>query len=101
MNLSKSARAEFGKLGRKHGGKGGVNRAAALTPERRQEIARKAAQARWAKKEQAENKGMMTVDDLLGAMKHAETIKPLADEIGISVVQTAELLERWAKSGAK
>lgn len=37
-------------LGRRGGLKGGKARAAALTPERRREIARKAAAARWAKK---------------------------------------------------
>ena len=35
--------------GRKGGLKGGTSRAAALTPERRSAIAKKAAQARWAK----------------------------------------------------
>ena len=39
-------------LGRRGGAKGGPARAAALDPERRKEIARKAAAARWAKKEQ-------------------------------------------------
>ena len=37
------------KLGRLGGLKGGVARAAKLTPDRRTEIARKAAQARWGK----------------------------------------------------
>jgi len=37
-------------LGRKGGQKGGKARAAKLTPEQRSEAARKAAQARWAKK---------------------------------------------------
>lgn len=36
-------------LGRLGGKKGGASRAKKLTPERRREIARKAAQARWAK----------------------------------------------------
>jgi hypothetical protein len=36
-------------LGRKGGLKGGKARAAKLTPERRREIAKKAAQARWKK----------------------------------------------------
>lgn len=36
-------------LGRKGGAKGGPARAAALTPERRKEIAKKAVAARWAK----------------------------------------------------
>ena len=34
-------------LGRKGGKKGGIARAKSLSPERRQEIARKAAKARW------------------------------------------------------
>lgn len=38
-------------LGRKGGLKGGAARAARLTPERRSEIAKKAAAARWARKE--------------------------------------------------
>lgn len=37
-------------LGRKGGLKGGKVRASKLTPERRSEIAKKAAQARWANK---------------------------------------------------
>ena len=37
-------------LGRKGGLKGGKARAAALTPKRRSEIAKKAAKARWHKK---------------------------------------------------
>jgi hypothetical protein len=37
-------------LGRKGGKKGGPARAEALTPERRREIAKKAAETRWAKK---------------------------------------------------
>jgi hypothetical protein len=41
-----SAMAELGKKG---GAKGGVARAAALTPAERSEIARKAADKRWAK----------------------------------------------------
>jgi hypothetical protein len=46
-----------GKIGGRKGGKlGGPARAAKLTPERRAEIARKAAQARWAKGEN--QKGM-------------------------------------------
>lgn len=39
-------------LGRKGGKKGGKARAAALTPEQRSEIARKAAAKRWADKNQ-------------------------------------------------
>lgn len=41
-------------LGRKGGKKGGAARAAALTPERRAEIARKAAAARWSKQAETE-----------------------------------------------
>ncbi len=40
-------------LGRKGGKKGGAARAAALTPERRREIAQKAVAARWANKNPA------------------------------------------------
>jgi hypothetical protein len=40
----------FAKLGRKGGLKGGNARAKKLTPEQRSESARKAVQARWAKK---------------------------------------------------
>jgi hypothetical protein len=36
--------------GRRDGAKGGIARAAKLSPEQRSEIARKAAQARWASK---------------------------------------------------
>jgi hypothetical protein len=39
-------------LGRLGGRKGGKARAAKLSPERRREIAEKAAEARWAKKRQ-------------------------------------------------
>lgn len=37
-------------IGKRGGQKGGPARAAALTPERRSEIAKKAAKKRWAKK---------------------------------------------------
>ncbi len=40
-------------LGRKGGKKGGPARAAALTPERRREIAQQAVAARWAKSDRA------------------------------------------------
>jgi hypothetical protein len=43
------AAVELGRLGGKKGGKA---RAEKLSPERRKEIARKAAKARWAKKKQ-------------------------------------------------
>ena len=39
-------------LGRRGGRKGGPARARKLSPERRREIARKAAEARWAKRRQ-------------------------------------------------
>jgi hypothetical protein len=45
------AAVELGRLG---GRKGGKARAEKLSPERRREIARKAAEARWAKKRQQE-----------------------------------------------
>jgi hypothetical protein len=48
--LSPELRAYFAKLGKKGGGKGGTARAANMTPEQRSEAARKAVQARWAKK---------------------------------------------------
>ncbi len=41
-------------LGRRGGLKGGKARAEKLSPERRKEIAREAAKARWAKKRQQE-----------------------------------------------
>lgn len=46
LYLELSVKAQAGKLG---GLKGGKARADALTPERRKEIARKAAKTRWAK----------------------------------------------------
>jgi hypothetical protein len=45
------AAVELGRLG---GRKGGRARAKKLSPERRREIAKKAAEARWAKKRQQE-----------------------------------------------
>jgi hypothetical protein len=42
------------KLGKKGGKKGGPARAAAMTPQERSESARKAVQARWAKRKKAE-----------------------------------------------
>jgi len=42
------------RLGQRGGKKGGKARAEKLTPEQRSEIARKAANARWAKKRQQE-----------------------------------------------
>jgi len=43
-------REYLSKLGKKGGKKGGLARAAAMTPEQRSESARKAVTARWAKK---------------------------------------------------
>lgn len=43
--------SEMAKLGREGGLKGGSARAAALSPERRSEISRKAAEKRWGKGE--------------------------------------------------
>jgi hypothetical protein len=40
----------FAKIGKKGGKKGGAVRASRMTPEERTESARKAVQARWAKK---------------------------------------------------
>jgi len=49
-NLISEVMREMGKKGGKAaGGKGGRKRMAALTAEERKELARKAAQARWAK----------------------------------------------------
>jgi hypothetical protein len=45
--------AYLAKLGRKGGKKGGPARAAAMTAEQRSESARKAVNARWAKKKKA------------------------------------------------
>ena len=43
-------RAYLAKLGKKGGKRGGPARAAAMTPEQRSEAARKAVNARWAKR---------------------------------------------------
>jgi hypothetical protein len=51
MAEEKNPAVELGRLG---GRKGGKARAAKLSPERRREIAKKAAEARWAKKRQQE-----------------------------------------------
>lgn len=49
---------EMGKRGGKAGGKkGGTARMAALTPEERKELARKAIRARWAKARKKKQKG--------------------------------------------
>jgi general stress protein YciG len=47
--ISKVMREMGRKGGKAAGGKGGKARMAALTPEQRKELARKAAQARWAR----------------------------------------------------
>ncbi len=48
--LSKQMRAYFSKLGKKGGKKGGQARAAKMTPKERSDSARKAVEARWAKR---------------------------------------------------
>jgi hypothetical protein len=48
--MPKDFRDYLSKIGRKGGLKGGVARAAKLTPEERSESARKAVRARWNKK---------------------------------------------------
>ena len=52
--LPPELREYFAKLGRKGGLKGGNARAKKLTPEQRSESARRAVQARWAKKKAKE-----------------------------------------------
>ena len=52
--LPPDIREYFSKMGKKGGPKGGHARAAKLTPEQRSESARKAVQARWAKKKAGE-----------------------------------------------
>jgi hypothetical protein len=47
-------REYLAKLGKKGGKKGGPARAAAMTPEQRSESARKAVNARWAKKKKSD-----------------------------------------------
>jgi hypothetical protein len=49
--IPKLVKDYLSRQGKRTGRKGGLKRAAGLTPERRSEIARKAANARWAKKE--------------------------------------------------
>jgi hypothetical protein len=51
--LSAEVRAYFSKLGKKGGKKGGVARAAVMSPQQRQESARIAVLARWAKTKEA------------------------------------------------
>lgn len=48
--LSTDLRAHFAAMGRRGGLKGGLARAASLTPEQRREIALKANRARWGKR---------------------------------------------------
>jgi|ERR1700674_2281831 hypothetical protein len=77
-------------LGRKGGKKGGPARAARLTPEQRSESARKAVQARWAKKQidEAVPVAVSTSDhavlDILSRIKatkdHSE-IRNLSDQL--------------------
>jgi hypothetical protein len=50
VKISPELSAYFAKLGKKGGKRGGTVRAAAMTPEQRSESARKAVNARWAKK---------------------------------------------------
>jgi hypothetical protein len=50
VKISPELSAYFAKLGKKGGKRGGAVRAAAMTPEQRSESARKAVNARWAKK---------------------------------------------------
>lgn len=61
-------------LGRKGGKKGGLARAAKLSPEERSEIARKAVRARWAK---ATAKGQRTTSTL-DAQRRTRSAKPTA-----------------------
>jgi hypothetical protein len=73
-------------LGRKGGKKGGIARAARLTPEQRSESARKAVQARWAKTREA-----TTVDtsdhallDLLKRLKKTDDpneVRQISDQL--------------------
>jgi hypothetical protein len=56
-NLSKAAREFFRKEGIKGGNLSAAARMEKLTPEERQEIAKKAAAARWAKRRKKPKKG--------------------------------------------
>lgn len=51
LRMKGLTKREIQELGRKGGLKGGKKRAASLTREQRSEIAKKAAQARWGKKD--------------------------------------------------
>jgi hypothetical protein len=57
MNEQEALRRHLSKLGKKGGTKGGKARMASLTPEQRQELAKKAAAARWGGQETAKPKG--------------------------------------------
>ena len=52
VRMPKQVRDYLSRQGKRHGRAGGLKRAARLTPERRSEIARAAANARWAKRDQ-------------------------------------------------
>jgi hypothetical protein len=51
MRIPKDVADYLKRVSQRHGRKGGLKRASRLTPERRSEIARAAAKARWAKKD--------------------------------------------------
>ncbi len=53
--LPEELRAYLAKIGKKGGLKGGLARAAKMTPEQRSEGARRAVQARWAKEKPSKN----------------------------------------------
>ena|ERR1039458_8780479 len=59
------------KLGRKGGRKGGLTRAANMTPEQRSESARKAVQARWARTKSA--------GDILNKSEHQEDMRTFSE----------------------
>ena len=61
--ISKVMREMGRKGGKAAGGKGGKTRMAALTPEQRKELARKAAQARWAKAKKKPKRATKTQDE--------------------------------------
>ena len=61
--ISKVMREMGRKGGKAAGGKGGKKRMAALTPEQRKELARKAAQARWANAKKKPKRSAKTQDE--------------------------------------
>jgi len=73
-------------LGRKGGKKGGLARAAKLTPGRRREIARKAVQARWAKAK--EDSGYLVVKRAnMGAKKLREVREePMSESLPAATI---------------